>query len=120
MAEEGALRVTVLYSPAPRLVLECTVRLGPGATALEALQASGLAAQAPDIDWRSASVALWGRRAGLAQRLRDGDRLEVLRRLNVDPKIARRERFQKQGSRAAGLFSRNGAASVPDEKARPG
>ncbi len=120
MAEEGAVRVTVLYSPAPRQVLEWTVTLAPGATALEALQASGLAAEVPDLDWRHANVALWGCKAGLAQRLRDGDRVEVLRPLQVDPKVARRERFRKQGARAAGLFSRKGGASAPDGKARPG
>ena len=117
MAEEGTVRVTVLYSPAPRQVLEWTVTLAPEATALQALQASGLPAQ-PDLDWRHASMTLWGRKAGLAQRLRDGDRVEVLRPLQVDPKVARRERFRRQGARAAGLFSRKGGASAPDEKGR--
>jgi putative ubiquitin-RnfH superfamily antitoxin RatB of RatAB toxin-antitoxin module len=37
--------------------------------------------------------------------LKEGDRVEWLRGLRVDPKVARRERFQKQGSRAAGLFA---------------
>ena len=120
MAEEGAVRVTVLYSPAPRQVLEWTVTLEPGATALEALQASGWVAQAPDLDWRHASLALWGRKADLAQRLCDGDRVEVLRPLRVDPKIARRERFRKQGSRAAGLFSRKRGDSAPDGKISSG
>jgi putative ubiquitin-RnfH superfamily antitoxin RatB of RatAB toxin-antitoxin module len=32
--------------------------------------------------------------------------VEVYRELLVDPKVARRERFRKQGSRAAGLFAR--------------
>ena len=51
-------------------------------------------------------LALWGRKAAAQEaRLRDGDRVEVLRPLQVDPKVARRERFRKQGSRAAGLFA---------------
>ena len=120
MAEEGAVRVTVLYSPAPRQVLEWVVTLGSDATALQALQASGLPAKAPDLDLRHASVGLWGRKASLEERLRDGDRVEVLRPLQVDPKIARRERFRQQGSRAAGLFSRKGGDSAPDGKGRPG
>jgi putative ubiquitin-RnfH superfamily antitoxin RatB of RatAB toxin-antitoxin module len=118
MAEEAALQVTVLYSPAPRQVLEWTVALGPGSTAGDALQASGLPGEVPDLDWRQAPVALWGRRARLAQPLRDGDRLEVLRPLRVDPKVARRERFRTQGARAAGLFARNRALNARDEKTR--
>jgi putative ubiquitin-RnfH superfamily antitoxin RatB of RatAB toxin-antitoxin module len=34
------------------------------------------------------------------------DRLEILRALLVDPKEARRLRFNQQGSRAAGLFAK--------------
>jgi putative ubiquitin-RnfH superfamily antitoxin RatB of RatAB toxin-antitoxin module len=45
--------------------------------------------------------------------LRDGDRVELCRELRVDPKVARRERFSKQGARRAGLFAkkRPGAAA---------
>ena len=41
---------------------------------------------------------------GVGQVLRDQDRIEIYRPLRVDPKVARRERFVKQGSRGAGLF----------------
>lgn len=56
-------------------------------------------------------VAVWGKPKSLDHILKDLDRVEVLRGLRVDPKVARRERFQKQGSRAAGLFAsrRSGA-----------
>ena len=33
------------------------------------------------------------------------DRVEVYRALKVDPKVARRERFAKQGARTTGLFA---------------
>ena len=118
MAEEGAVRVTVLYSPAARQVLRVGRHAGAGGMPCEALQVSGLPAHAPDLDWRHASVAIWGRKVGLQEPLRDGDRVEVLRPLQVDPKIARRERFRKQGSRAAGLFARKGGDTAPDEEAR--
>ena len=120
MADEVAVRVTVLYSPGTRQLLEWPLMLGPVATVLQALQASGLPDSAPDLDWRHASVAVWGRKAGLAKRLRDGDRVEVLRDLQVDPKLARRERFRKQGARAAGLFARKSASAAPDRKSRSG
>ena len=74
---------------------------------LQALQASGLAGAFPELELREAGVGVWGRKARLEQVLRDGDRVEVYRPLQVDPKLARRERFRRQGVRAAGLFARN-------------
>src|SRR6478672_7070508 len=106
MAEGGVMRVSVLYSPAPREVLEWDVVLASGATVLGALQASGLAAAFPDLDLREAAVGIWGRKVRLEQLVRDLDRVEVYRPLKVDPKLARRERFRRQGARAAGLFAR--------------
>jgi putative ubiquitin-RnfH superfamily antitoxin RatB of RatAB toxin-antitoxin module len=51
-------------------------------------------------------VSVWGRAAQADTALRDGDRIELTRALKVDPKVARRERFNAQGKRTAGLFSR--------------
>lgn len=106
MAEGAGLRVAVMYSPAPRRVDERQVRLPAGATVLDALQASGVQAAYPGLDLRTALVGIWGRKAGLQQPLREGDRVEIHRPLRVDPKLARRERFKKQGMRTAGLFAR--------------
>ena len=41
----------------------------------------------------------------LLNALREGDRLEVYRDLRVDPKAARRERFNQQGAKTTGLFA---------------
>jgi putative ubiquitin-RnfH superfamily antitoxin RatB of RatAB toxin-antitoxin module len=76
------------------------------ATVAMALQASGIESEFPAIDWKTASLGVWGRKASPQQRLRENDRIEVYRPLLVDPKVARRERFRKQGVRAAGLFAR--------------
>jgi uncharacterized protein len=100
------VRITVAYSPAPREVLEWQVNVVEGATAREAVAASGLAAACPALDLGSAEIGVWGRRATWDQVLREEDRLEVYRPLQVDPKVARRERFRKQGARAAGLFAK--------------
>ena len=106
MADSGLVRVSVLYSPGPREVLEWQLLMPEGATVLQALQSSGLPSAFPDLNMSELAVAVWGRQARPAQLLRDGDRVEVLRPLRVDPKLARRERFRKQGVRAAGLFAR--------------
>ncbi|HWI83174.1 RnfH family protein [Ramlibacter sp.] len=100
------MRVTVLYSPAPREAMEWTLDLPAGATVRQAIEASGLAQARPAFDWGAAGAGIWGRRADADQRLRDGDRVEVYRPLAVDPKVARRERFRRQGARSAGLFAR--------------
>jgi putative ubiquitin-RnfH superfamily antitoxin RatB of RatAB toxin-antitoxin module len=62
------------------------------------------------LDWQT---AVWGKPVALDQVLTDGDRLEVLRPLRVDPKVARRERFQKQGAKTAGLFANRRAGAKP-------
>jgi putative ubiquitin-RnfH superfamily antitoxin RatB of RatAB toxin-antitoxin module len=39
--------------------------------------------------------------------------LEILRSLRVDPKVARRERFQRQGAKTAGLFAKRRVGAKP-------
>ena len=100
------MRVTVAWSPAPRQVREWELLLTAGARVREALAASGLYDEFPDLEGQALDLSVWGRRAAPEQALRDRDRVEVLRPLLVDPKVARRERFQRQGARAAGLFAK--------------
>lgn len=100
------MEVTVAYSPLAREVREIVLRLPPGTTVAQALQQSGLQTLYPDLDLSAATVGIWGRKAGPEQVLRDQDRLEIYRPLRVDPKVARRERFAKQGVRTSGLFAR--------------
>lgn len=100
-----AIRVTVAFSPAPREVLEWPVALPEGATLRQAVMASGLQDACPDLELAQLVTGIWGRKAGWDQPLRDADRVELYRPLRVDPKVARRERFRKQGARSAGLFA---------------
>ena len=108
------MKVVLAFSPAPRCVHEWCVDLPDDATVrtgLDTLQ-DLLRDQAPD-DLPDSSltltVAVWGRKAAPEQLLREGDRLEWLRPLRVDPKLARRERFQQQGARNTGLFAKRRA-----------
>ncbi len=110
------MRVTVAYSPAARQTREWALELAEGATVAAAIGASGLLSEFPQAEAAliagELTVAVWGRAQAPGHRLRDQDRVEVLRALRVDPKVARRERFTRQGTRAAGLFARRGNASA--------
>lgn len=77
----------------PRRHLSRVLDLADGATVAEALKASGI----DDTD--AAGYAVFGERAGLDRRLREGDRVEVLGPLLADPKEARRKRA---GTKPAG------------------
>jgi putative ubiquitin-RnfH superfamily antitoxin RatB of RatAB toxin-antitoxin module len=98
--------VTVVWAPAVRTVQEVTLELPEGATAAQALAHTGWT-DAQDVAQRDPrALSVWGRAVAGDAPLRDGDRLEVTRPLRVDPKVARRERFARQGARAPGLFAR--------------
>lgn len=78
-------------------------------------QAPGANAEAHaggERSWRGLSPAVFGRKLTLDSELFDGDRLDCCRPLRVDPKLARRERFNQQGSRRSGLFARRREGSV--------
>ncbi|MDP9901772.1 RnfH family protein [Variovorax ginsengisoli] len=98
------IEVTLAYAPAPRQVFEQTVLLPKGATVGDAVRASTLTRQFPLLDWRAMTPGVWGKAAAWDGPLAHLDRVELCRALTVDPKVARRERFQRQGAGATGLF----------------
>jgi putative ubiquitin-RnfH superfamily antitoxin RatB of RatAB toxin-antitoxin module len=105
MPEGRGISVTVLYSPAAREVHEWRVTLPAGACVLHALRASGISRYLALDELATVPLGIWGRRVKLETPLGQCDRIEIYRPLQVDPKLARRERFRKQGVRAAGLFA---------------
>ena len=102
---ESTISVSVAHSPAAREVHEIALNLAQGSTVADALQASGLLVQFTELGSGQPLVGVWNRKAELGQVLRGGDRVEVYRALKVDPKVARRQRFQAQGAKTAGLFA---------------
>ena len=106
----NGLRIEVIYSPAPRQVKCWIAALPAGATLQMALMATAF----PDFpELRSASpvVGVWGVKKGLNYLLQQADRVEIYRELQVDPKLARRERFRRQGAKTAGLFAKTRAGA---------
>ena len=73
----------------PRRFVAVPLQLPEGATLGEAVAASGLPRD------EVVGYALHGERAEPGAKLRDGDRVELLRPLAMDPKEARRRRAQR-------------------------
>lgn len=101
-----AVHVTVVYSPRPRVVEELALYLEDGATLADALEAGGFLSRFPELATRTPKLGVWGRKARPEQVLHEDDRVEIYRPLLVDPKVARRARFEAQGARGAGLFAK--------------
>lgn len=95
-AEPALLDVEVAYSAAARRVDLVVLRLPAPCTVGEALQRSGVLQRHPEIDLSRLRVGVWGRVRRLDELLRQGDRVEIYRALQVDPKEARRQRQRRQ------------------------
>lgn len=95
-----------MYASAPRTVHEVELEVASAITLRQALAQADWLNRFPEIEAESLTTCVWGRKASLDLALREGDRVEVVRALRVDPKVARRERFVGQGARATGLFAK--------------
>ena len=105
-ADTSTISVTLAYSPAPRQVVEKELVLPLKSSVQDALKFANLADFTTDEQY---TLGIWGMKTTLNHVLQDLDRLELYRPLKVDPKVARRERFQKQGARTTGLFAKTRA-----------
>jgi putative ubiquitin-RnfH superfamily antitoxin RatB of RatAB toxin-antitoxin module len=93
----GLLRATVVYAlPEEQHIV--SVVLPAGSTVEEAVHRSGLLQRFPTIAARPLHCAVFNRVVGNAEEVRAGDRVEILRALQVDPKEQRR----REAARARG------------------
>jgi putative ubiquitin-RnfH superfamily antitoxin RatB of RatAB toxin-antitoxin module len=67
-----------------------TVSVDDGSTVQQAIDRCGISAQFPDHDLQRCAVGIWGRPVGRQDRLDDGDRIELYRELQIEPREARR------------------------------
>ena len=106
-ASGALLNISIIYSSAPRQVREWKLSLQPGSTVGEALAACGIFEEFAHLHASTARLGIWGMKTQLTQLLQDADRIEIYRDLRVDPKVARRERFNQHGAKRAGLFAKS-------------
>ena len=89
------LRVEVVYAlPAAQDVI--SLRLEPGATVADAIEASGILTRHPSLRATTHAVGVHGEIVSPQRLLATGDRVEIYRPLLADPKEARRRRAKKR------------------------
>lgn len=85
------LKIEVVHA-LPGLQRVVMLELEEGASALDAVRAAAIGAP-------FAGLAIYGRKIEPGTKLRDGDRIELLRPLAADPNAARRRRAQRPAGR---------------------
>lgn len=95
MADANGLHIEVAYAtPAQQYLL--SVRVSSGSTVEQAIRQSGICQRCPEIDLTAQSVGIFSQLVTLQTVLNNGDRVEIYRPLQVDPKLQRKERAQRQ------------------------
>jgi len=91
-AEPGSLlRVEVAHATPHRQVL-LAITVPAGCTVAQAIERSGIRTHFPDLAVDPDAVGIFGRKVPPDQVLREGDRVEIYRPLQTDPKESRRQR----------------------------
>lgn len=88
MGNEDSVEVVFALADRQELV---EVQVPPGTTVAEAIDRSGIAEKFPDHALESRPVGVWGRIVDRDYVLADGDRVEIYRELEIDPRDARRK-----------------------------
>lgn len=114
------LRVVMCWSLAPRHVHEMALQVPVGSTVQDVLeqgvaqclsdQASSDSAALSSLQFQQPGI--WGKKVLWTQVVQEGDRIELYRPLKVDPKVARRQRFKRQGKGRTGLFAKRKTGSA--------
>ena len=93
MIVEGRKRCAVAYATREEQFL-WHVELSADATVADALAAAREQAPHADIPWNGTDVGIFGQSCALTDVPRDGDRIEIYRPLQSDPRERRRQRVQ--------------------------
>jgi uncharacterized protein len=94
-------RIRVVYA-LPDRQESVEVALEPGMDVQTAVLRSGLLSRFPQPASASLVCAIYGQPAALTREVQEGDRIEILRPLFIDPKEARRQAARAQRGRREG------------------
>lgn len=85
------MQVEVVFAlPGQQVLL--ALEVGANATVADVIGRSGIARQFPETGFEGLQAGIWGKPVGRDRRVREGDRVELYRPLEVDPKDARRSK----------------------------
>lgn len=83
------MRVEVVFALPERQFLEAVI-VPDDAVVADAIRLCGVERRFPDVRFDELQAGIWGNPVERTQALRDGDRVEIYRPLEVDPREARR------------------------------
>jgi putative ubiquitin-RnfH superfamily antitoxin RatB of RatAB toxin-antitoxin module len=117
---EHTIEVTLCWSLGPRHVQEQSLKVPEGSTVQAVLdqglalwlQSQGAVADVALSSLKFQQPGIWGRKVPWTHGVQAGDRIELYRALKVDPKVARRQRFKRQGKGRTGLFANRKSGSA--------
>jgi putative ubiquitin-RnfH superfamily antitoxin RatB of RatAB toxin-antitoxin module len=89
------INVEVVYAKSDAQIV-ATVHVTQGTTVGQAIAQSHLLERIPEIDLMRQAVGIYGARVRLTDVVGEGDRIEIYRRLAVNPKEMRRARASRQ------------------------
>lgn len=98
---EASIRVQVGYALPDQCFLQ-EMQLAPGTTIEQAVRDSGVLQRYPQIDLTTQKLGIFGKIRPADTVLRDGDRVEIYRPLQADPKETRRRRAKHRSAGASG------------------
>ncbi|TLU64836.1 RnfH family protein [Thalassotalea litorea] len=88
------LLIEVVYALPDKQIL-LSLHVEESSTIEQAIVASGMIQQYPQIDLQVNKVGVWNKAAKLTDLVEDGDRIEIYRPLIADPKEVRKRRAEK-------------------------
>ena len=106
MSDPAVVRVTVVYA-LPEEQHCVALALAPGTTLLQAVAAVALRALR-GAGWAPLEAGIFNRRCPPDTVLQDGDRVEIYRPLQIDPKVARHQRVARKRKAAGAALPRTG------------
>lgn len=91
------MKVELVFVAQDKTIVHIVLDLQQGATVSEALLRSNIYAIHPET--QGMRIGIYARQVTLETMLRDGDRIEIYRPLNSDPKETRRLKAKQKGRR---------------------
>jgi len=88
------ITVSVVYA-LPTKQIEREVSVPQGSTVLDAIDASNVKQLYPELKDQALTVGIFSQKVDLAHTVSAGDRIEIYRPLQIDPKTARIKRAKK-------------------------